>query len=285
MFDDPFCTKMEELESEGFGAVMEVPFCAPVNTCGKSFVDDKSYMARTHAGLVQLFMWAEKYNGFTGTEMKPPKGGVQSLVPMGKGYAAAKDLPDLIVHLFEADKDMVIPRYEPDEPMKYLGILSTVLLSWGWAVDAAMEVADRVALCIKNGSKWQSISHRLMCTVAAPAALYKLMVASIGERDMQEVQSKCYIACKAALGLARSTPNDVVSAVVSLDWWNLGRLEHPAGHVKLLAVSDGSLRHRGFAASATSQRAELQGLLSVLIGVELSGWCGSVVLRLDNEAA
>ena len=32
MFDDPFCTKMEELESEGFGAVMEVPFCAPVNS-------------------------------------------------------------------------------------------------------------------------------------------------------------------------------------------------------------------------------------------------------------
>jgi hypothetical protein len=87
-------------------------------------------------------------------------------------------------------------------------------------------------------------------------------------------------------------------------------------------VSDGSLRHRGFAASATcgwvvygymvgdseyewpggvtaaggsavhgerrwltSQRAELQGLLSVLIGIELSGWGGSVVLRLDNEAA
>ena len=38
---------------------------------------------------------------------------------------------------------------------------------------------------------------------------------------MQTVQSKCYIACKSALGLARSTPNDVVSAVVSLDWWNL----------------------------------------------------------------
>ena len=62
-------------------------------------MDDKSYMARNHAGLVQLFVWAEKYNGFTGTEMKPPKGGVQSLVPRGKGYAAAKDLPDLVVHL------------------------------------------------------------------------------------------------------------------------------------------------------------------------------------------
>ena len=36
-------------------------------------MDDKSYMARNHAGLVQLFVWAEKYNGFTGTEMKPSK--------------------------------------------------------------------------------------------------------------------------------------------------------------------------------------------------------------------
>ena len=85
--------------------------------------------------------------------MKPPKGGVQSLVPKGKGFATGKDLADLIVHLFEADKDMIIPRYEPDEPMKYLGILSTVMLSWGWSVDAAMEVADRVALCIKIGSR------------------------------------------------------------------------------------------------------------------------------------
>ena len=42
MFDDPLCTKMDEMESEEFGAVMEVPFCAPVNSCGSSFVDDKS---------------------------------------------------------------------------------------------------------------------------------------------------------------------------------------------------------------------------------------------------
>ena len=35
--------------------------------------------------------------------------------------------------------------------------------------------------------------HRLMSTVAAPAALYEPMVASIGEQDMQTVQSKCYI--------------------------------------------------------------------------------------------
>ena len=52
-------------------------------------------------------------------------------MPKGKGCAAAKDLPDLIVHLFEAGRDIVIPRYESDEPMKYLGILSTVLLSLG----------------------------------------------------------------------------------------------------------------------------------------------------------
>jgi hypothetical protein len=132
-----------------------------------------------------LFQWAEKYNGFTGTEMKPPKGGVQSLVPKGKGFATGKDLADLVVHLFEADKDMIIPRYEPDEPMKYLGILSTVMLSWGWSVDVAMEVADRVALCIRTGSRMGVVSHRLMPTVAAPAVLYKMMVTSVGERDFQ----------------------------------------------------------------------------------------------------
>ena len=35
----------------------------------------------------------------------------------------------------------------------------------------------------------------------------------------------------------------------------------------------------------TSQRAELQGLLSVLMAVELSGWRDPLVLRLGNQAA
>ena len=166
--------------------------------------------------------------------MKPHEGGVQSLVPKGKGYAAAKDLPDMIGYLSEADKNMMIPRYDPDEPMKYLGILPTMRLSWGWAVDAAMEMADRAALCIRSGSKRQSISHRLMSTVAEPVALYKLMVASIGEQDVQTVQSKCYMACKAALGLARSTSNDVASAVVSLDWLNPHCTNQMAMVIKML---------------------------------------------------
>ena len=76
MFDDQFFTRMGEIESGGFGAIMEVPFYAQVNSCRKSFVDDKSYMMRNHARLVQSFVWAEKSNGSTGTEMKPPKGGV-----------------------------------------------------------------------------------------------------------------------------------------------------------------------------------------------------------------
>ena len=86
---------------------------------------------------------------FVGTEMKPPKGEVQSLVPKGKGYAVAKDLPNLIVHLFAADRDTVIPRYEPDESMKYLGILSIVLPSWGWAGDAAVDCTNQMLMLMK----------------------------------------------------------------------------------------------------------------------------------------
>ena len=139
--------------------------------------------------------------------------------------------------MFEVDKDMVIPRYEPEEPMKYLGILSTVVLPWGWSVDAAMEVADRVALCIRTGSRMGVVSHRLMSTVAAPAVLYKMAVAFVGERDFQTIQTCCYTACKAAVGLARATPNDVVSAVVSLDWWNQHRVGQILMVMKMLLSS------------------------------------------------
>ena len=93
-----------------------------------------------------------------------------------------------------------------------------------------MEVADRVALCIRTSSRMGVVSHRLMSTVAAPAVLYKMMVASVGERDFQTIQAGCYTAYKATVGLARTTPNDVVSAVVSLDWWN----QHCVGQILMV---------------------------------------------------
>ena len=55
-----------------------------------------------------------------------------------------------------------------------------------------------------------------------------------------------------------------------------------------IVTATGGSSVRGERRWLTSQRAELQGLLSVLMGVvavELSGWRGSLVLRLDNQAA
>ena len=129
IFDDPFCTKMEQLEAQGEGASMKPPFCKSVATSGKSFVDDRSYIAASHGEMEGKLVWAEKYNGFTGTEIEPSKGGVQSLVPCAGGYMKKDQLPDLSVTLFEDQVTQVIPRYEVDEPMKYLGVLSTLLLS------------------------------------------------------------------------------------------------------------------------------------------------------------
>ena len=98
------------------------------------------------------------------------------------------------------------------------GVLTTLLLSWGWSVNEATELADRIALCIRTGSSMPvtEVSHRLVTTVAALAVLYKVMVASVGQRFMQDIQSKCYVACKAAMGLAKTTPNEVVGVIVSL---------------------------------------------------------------------
>ena len=51
-------------------------------------------------------------------------------------------------------------------------------------MDEATELADRIALCIRTGSSMAEVSHRLMTTMAVLAVLYKLMVASVGQRDM-----------------------------------------------------------------------------------------------------
>ena len=56
------------------GDSMKPPFCKSVATSGKSFVDDKSYIAASHGEMEGKLVWAEKYNGFTGTGMKPSKG-------------------------------------------------------------------------------------------------------------------------------------------------------------------------------------------------------------------
>ena len=126
-----------------------------------------------------------------------------------------------------------------------------------------------------------SISHRLMCTVAAPAALYKLMVASIGEQDMQAVQSKCYIACKAALGLARSTPNDVVSAVVSLDWWNRHCTNQMLMVMKMLLSNRDQTK--GMLVSSLQMHQLWAGSMELGLGEPESqgrGWDGTMLGRL-----
>jgi hypothetical protein len=58
-----------------------------------------------------------------------------------------------------------------------------------------------------------------MKSVAERAALYKLQTAAMGEEDIKAVQSKCYVAYMERAGLYKTTPDRLVSSLVTLDWW------------------------------------------------------------------
>ncbi len=61
---------------------------------------------------------------------------------------------------------------------------------------------------------------KLMTVVAERAALYKLQISAVSEADIKSVQSKCYVAYKERAGLSKTSPNELVPSLVTLDWWH-----------------------------------------------------------------
>jgi hypothetical protein len=95
---------------------------------------------------------------------------------------------------------------------------TTAALSDGYARDEAKLAADRVAVCVMKGGAPHELWTRLISQVAERSALYKLRISCASPEDVHEVQSKCHRAFKAKAGLCVTTPDLVVSSLVSLDW-------------------------------------------------------------------
>ena len=49
---------------------------------------------------------------------------------------------------------------------------------------------------------------------------YKLLMTSVNEEQIREVQNRCFKQEKRRAHLAVSTPDLVVASVIELDWWN-----------------------------------------------------------------
>lgn len=221
IFDDPLCTALaaEANEPGGDPLVVDVPFTPPVRLTGKSFADDKRFLSSTNAGMQRRFDLSARWNLLNEIETNVAKSAVQALShrPGGK-LATASQLPDVYMMNWRANTTETIPAFDPDTPLKSLGMLTTVALSDGYAVDAARAKADRVAVCVLKGSAPPEIWSRLLSQVAERAAMYSVLTSSVGKKDIADIQARSFRALKAKAGLCITTPSEVVSAVVSLDW-------------------------------------------------------------------
>jgi hypothetical protein len=221
IFDDPLCTAMnaESDLPEGDPVVVSVPFARAVKLTGKSFADDKRFVASSLQGLQRRFDLSALWNLLNSIETNVKKSAASAMIHVSPGKLCPKeDLPEVSMMNWATGEREIIEMSAPDEPLKSLGMLTTLGLSDGYAVDEAKKRADRVGVCVAKGTAPQALWYRLLDQVAQRSALYCIRTASVGEADIKDIQARCFRALKARAGLCITTPNEVVSALVSLDW-------------------------------------------------------------------
>ena len=221
IFDDPLCTAMarEALSTEGDPVVVSVPFAPAPRVTGKSYADDKRFVASSAEGMQRRFDMSSMWNLFNAIATNVKKSAVQALVQVPGGKWMLKgQLPSIHMTNWLTGDSEVITQSDPDDPLKSLCMQTTAALSDGYAIDDAKKAADRVAVCVAKGSVPAALWRRLISQVAERSALYKLRVSCVSPDDIKEVQSKCHRAFKAKAGLCVTTPDLVVSALVATDW-------------------------------------------------------------------
>ena len=209
IFDDPLCTAMraETVAEGGDPATVIVPFAKPVRVSGKSFADDKRFLASTHAGLQRRFDMSASWNLINDVETNVSKSAVQALVHAGGGKLHTKEvLEDITMMNWRTGVREVVEMHDPDERMKSLGMQTTVALSDGYAVDEAKKKADRVGVCVAKGSSPPVLWTKLILQVAQRSALYCIHTSSVGVNDIMGIHARCHRAFKDKAELCTTPP-------------------------------------------------------------------------------
>jgi hypothetical protein len=238
LYDDPLCTALhEEAENcEADPVVVAVPFAGVVAVTGKSFADDKRFVASTAAGLQRRFDMSNTWNGLNEVRANVSKSRAQAMVhAIGGKYVPIGSLPAITMVDKDTGLDVAIEMLEPWEPMKSLGMQTSVALCDGNAVAEARAAANRVGVCVAKGSAPKQLSVRLLDQCAERSALYKIRTSSVGPEDIQDIQARSFMALKNRVNLCKTTPNDVVSSLVSLDWGSKHYSEQLMMVMKLLS--------------------------------------------------
>ena len=159
-------------------------------------------------------------------------------------------------------------------------MLTTAALSDGYAVAAATAKADRVGVCVAKGSAPHALWSRLIDQVAERSALYCLLTSSVGHSDLTAIHARCHRAFKAKAGLCVTTPNAIVSSLVTMDWANKHFMEQLLMVIKHLQRPSTTLH--ALLASSIQQHALWQGGDSTLgaLSPVTDRWDGTMLGRL-----
>jgi len=174
----------------------------------------------------------------------------------------------------------IITQHDPDDPLKSLGMQTTAALSDGYATAEAKLAADRVAVGVAKGNVPDALWRRLISLVAERSALYKIKESCASPDDIHEIQARCHRAFKAKAGLCVTTPDLVVSALVTTDWTTKHFIEQ-------LVLVLNSLQRRGtnldmLLRAAMQHHALWQGGFATLGGRHnrQRGWDGTMLGQL-----
>jgi ribonuclease HI len=294
IFDDPLCTAMSKdaLSEEGDPVVVRVPFAPAPRLTGKSYADDKRFVASTAAGMQRRFDLSSLWNAFNAIATNVKKSAVQALVQTTGGkWELKEDLPNITMTNWVTGECEVITKHDPDDPLKSLGMQTTAALSDGYATADAKLAADRVAVCVTKGNVPDALWRRLVSQVAERSAMYKIRISCASPEDIREIYAKCHRAFKAKSGLCVTTPDLVVSALVTTDWTTkhfieqlvlvLNSLQRPGSNLDMLlraAMQHHALWQGGFA-TLGGKLNRLRGWDGTLLG-QLHMWMMGVNLEL-----
>ena len=234
--DDPLCTAMsaEARVVEADPVVIEVPFSPPVPITCTSFCDDKTFYANTAEGMQRRYDMSTLWNRLNEVDTNVKKSFVQALIWCANGWLGPDSLPDITVRNWATGLFEALTKVEPHCPMKSLGMQTTAALFDGYAVKDATDVANRVGVCVAKGSVPDALWRRLISLVAERSAMYKIRTSSIGPNDVCDIHRRCHRAFKAKAGLCVTTPDLVVSSLVTLDWTSIHFCEQLIMIMKLL---------------------------------------------------
>ena len=106
-----------------------------------------------------------------------------------------------------------VPMFEPTESITILGEKTNLAMFWGDAMAEVRTVSQRAATLIRaSAPKYEAV--RIWKMLLESSVIYKVLLASVSDEELQDATSDAWTALRSTLGLARSTSHALTRAAL-----------------------------------------------------------------------